>query len=75
MLKVESTIIVLLGLYLLVKKNKIEELIHEKKLSYQSMNCVYSGFVGPLIGGAMMETIGFEWGTTVIAAMFLATVS
>ncbi|KAK3702315.1 hypothetical protein RRG08_008703 [Elysia crispata] len=30
-------------------------------------------FVGPTVGGVMMDTIGFDVGTTVIAALFLAT--
>ncbi|KAK3702319.1 hypothetical protein RRG08_008707 [Elysia crispata] len=28
-------------------------------------------FVGPTVGGSVMETIGFEYGTTVVAAIFL----
>jgi hypothetical protein len=36
---------------------------------------ISSGFFGPLVGSVTMETLGFEWTTTIFAALLFVVVS
>ena len=44
-------------------------------LNHSSLFCNYRAFLGPTVGGAIVDAFGFDWGTTGVAGLFVVAVS